>query len=320
MNILLSFLTDASFATVLRVMTPLLLAALGVMISTRAGMFNLGMEGMMLTGALTGVLVSAWSGSPWLGLAAAVALCAGLGAVMALCVNKLGTNLIITGIAINLAAASGTTLALFLATGDKGMSGALKSGVLPAVRLPIIESIPLVGPLLSGHHILTWVALLAVPLMSLLLMRTAFGLRLRAVGVDPQAAATTGINPQRIQLQALVISGVFAGLAGAYLSMGYVSWFAQNMTAGRGFIAIAIDVMGMSTPWGVLAASLVIALAETVAITMQSLGLPSELMQMIPYLVPVVVLTVWTARQKKRRKAKASKTHSESSLTHTGKP
>lgn len=319
MNILLSLLTEESFATVLRVMTPLLLAGLGVMVSTRAGVFNLGMEGMMLVGALTGVLVSAWSGSAWLGLFAAVVLCGALGAVMALCINKLGTNLIITGIALNLAAASGTTLALFLATGDKGMSGALKSGVLPSVTLPFIESIPVIGPLLSGHHILTWVALFAVPLMSLVLMRTAFGLRLRAVGVDPLAAATTGINPKRIQLQALVISGLFAGLAGAYLSMGYVSWFAQNMTAGRGFIAIAIDVMGMSTPWGVLTASLVIALAETVAITMQSLGLPSELMQMIPYLVPVVVLTVWTARQKKRRQAKLSTNTSESSLTQTGK-
>lgn len=288
----------ALFSTVLRVMTPLLLAALGVMISDRAGVFNIGMEGMMLVGALAGVLVSAWTGSAWLGLVAAVVLCGGLGALMALIVNGLGTHLILTGIALNLAASAGTTLALFFATGDKGMSGALKSGVLPNVRLPLIEQIPVLGTLLSGHHVLTYAALVAVPLVSIMMMKTPFGLRLRAVGVDPKAAATAGISVGRIQMLALVLSGVFGGLAGAYLSMGYVSWFAQDMTAGRGFIAIAIEVMGMGMAWGTLAAAVVIAVAETLAITMQSLGLPSELMQMIPYVVPIVVLTFWASRRK----------------------
>jgi general nucleoside transport system permease protein len=97
---------------------------------------------------------------------------------------------------------------------------------------------------------------------------------------------------------ALMLSGVFGGLAGAYLSMGYVSWFAQDMTAGRGFIAIAIEVMGAGTAWGTLAAAVVIAIAETLAITMQSLGLPNELMQMIPYVVPIVVLTFWASRRR----------------------
>ena len=98
-------------------------------------------------------------------------------------------------------------------------------------------------------------------------------------------------------MTALALSGICGGLAGAYLSMGYVSWFAQDMTAGRGFIAIAIEVMGMGTAWGTLAASVVIAIAETLAITMQSLGLPNELMQMIPYVVPIVVLTFWSSRK-----------------------
>ncbi|MBN9273107.1 MAG: ABC transporter permease, partial [Mesorhizobium sp.] len=231
----------ALFATVLRVMTPLLLAALGVLISDRAGVFNIGMEGMMLVGALTGVLVSAGTGSAWLGLGAAIVLCGAVGCLMAFVINGLGANLIITGIALNLAASSATTLGLFFATGDKGMSGSLKSGVLPSVRLPVIDGIPVLGPLLSGHHILTWFALFAVPLVSLLVMRTPFGLHMRAVGVDPKAAAAAGIPVARVQMLALMLSGVLGGLAGAYLSMGYVSWFAQDMTAGRGFIAIAIE-------------------------------------------------------------------------------
>jgi len=304
MTDLISIVTDpATFATVLRVMTPLLVAALGILISDRAGVFNLGMEGMMLTGALAGVLVSAWTGSAWLGLLAAIIAGGLIGALMAVAVNGLGANLIITGIAVNLAASSGTTLALFFATGDKGMSGALKSGVMPSLDLPFIEDIPGIGPLVSGHNVLTYAALLAVPLVSIMMARTPFGLRIRAVGVDPKAAATVGISVKLIQLQALILSGMLGGMAGAYLSMGYVSWFAQDMTAGRGFIAIAIEVMGMATAWGTLAATVVIAIAETSAITMQTFGLPNELMQMIPYVVPIIILTVWTARGRAKRAA-----------------
>lgn len=300
MTAMLDLLTDpALFATVLRVMTPLLLAALGILISDRAGVFNIGMEGMMLVGALGGVLASAWTGSAWLGLLAAVILCGAIGCLMALIINGFGANLIITGIALNLAASAATTLGLFFATGDKGMSGSLKSGVLPSIHLPLIDQVPVLGTLLSGHHVLTYLALLAVPAVSILVMRTPFGLHLRAVGVDPKAAAAAGIPVARVQMLALMLSGVFGGMAGAYLSMGYVSWFAQDMTAGRGFIAIAIEVMGMGTAWGTLAATIVIAVAETLAITMQSLGLPNELMQMIPYVVPILVLTFWASRRRR---------------------
>lgn len=297
-------LTDpALFATVLRVMTPLLLAALGVLISDRAGVLNIGMEGMMLSGALVGVLASAWSGIPFVGLLAAIACGALLGALMAGAINGLGTHFIITGIALNLAAASATTLGLYLATGDKGMSGALQSGVLPSLHFPLVRDIPILGPMLSGHHMLTYAAILSVPLVSIMLARTPFGLHIRAVGADAKAAATAGVSRNRTQLYALMLSGVFGGAAGAYLSMGYVSWFAQNMTAGRGFIAIAAEVMGMGTAWGTFAAAAVLGIAETTAITMQALGLPNELMQMIPYIVPVIVLTVYAARRQAKARA-----------------
>lgn len=298
-----SIIDPALFATVLRVMTPLLLAALGVLISDRAGVLNIGMEGMMLSGALIGVLASAWTGTPMIGLVAALACGAALGALMAGAINGLGTHFIITGIALNLAAASATTLGLFLATGDKGMSGALQSGVLPSIHIPLLKDIPVLGALLSGHHMLTYVAILCVPLVSIMLARTPFGLHIRAVGADPKAAAAAGISRNRTQLYALMISGMFGGAAGAYLSMGYVSWFASNMTAGRGFIAIAAEVMGMGTAWGTFAAAAVLALAETTAITMQALGLPNELMQMIPYIVPVIVLTVYAARRQAKARA-----------------
>lgn len=269
MTTVLAQILDPHFiGTILRVATPLLLAALGVMISDRAGVLNIGMEGMMLVAALIAVLASAATGSPAVGLLAALVVGALLGWLMSLSVNRLGTDLIMTGIALNIAAAAATTLGLYLATGDKGMSGALKSGALPSLAVPFIGNI----------HVLTFAALLAVPAVSLLMMRTRFGLHLRATGVDPKSARA----------------------AGAYLSLGYVTWFAQNMTAGRGFIAIAAEVMGQGTAWGTLVASLVLAAAESIAITLQSLGLPFELMQMIPYLVPVIVLTVHAARRQRR--------------------
>ncbi|RRY07936.1 ABC transporter permease [Brucella anthropi] len=293
MSMVLAQILDPSFiGTILRVATPLLLAALGVMISDRAGVLNIGMEGMMLSAALIAVLASAATGSPAVGLLAALITGAALGWLMSLSVNRLGTDLIMTGIALNIAAAAATTLGLFLATGDKGMSGALKSGALPSLPVPFIGNI----------HILTFAALLAVPAVSLLMMRTRFGLHLRATGVDPKSARAAGIHTGRVQMMALVLSGLFGGAAGAYLSLGYVTWFAQNMTAGRGFIAIAAEVMGQGTAWGTLVASLVLAAAESIAITLQSLGLPFELMQMIPYLVPVVVLTIHAARRQRRAK------------------
>ena len=183
------------------------------------------------------------------------------------------------------------------------MSGALKSGVLPNIDIPLLGGVPILGPLLSGHHMLTYLAILAVPAVAIMLARTPFGLHIRAVGSDPKAAAAAGISRNRVQLYALALSGVLGGAAGAYLSMGYVSWFAQNMTAGRGFIALAAEVMGMGTAWGTFAAAAVLGIAETVAITMQTKGLPNELMQMIPYIVPAVMLTVYAAR----RQAKARK-------------
>jgi simple sugar transport system permease protein len=277
MSTVLAQILDPSFiGTILRVSTPLLLAALGVMISDRAGVLNIGMEGMMLVAALIAVLASAATGSPAIGLLAALIAGALLGWIMS--------------VSLNIAAAAATTLGLYLATGDKGMSGALKSGALPSLPVPFIGNI----------HVLTFAALLAVPAVSLLMMRTRFGLHLRATGVDPKSARAAGIHVGRVQMQALVLSGIFGGAAGAYLSLGYVTWFAQNMTAGRGFIAIAAEVMGQGTAWGTLAASLVLAAAESLAITLQSLGLPFELMQMIPYLVPVVVLTIHAARKQRR--------------------
>jgi len=289
---------------ILRVTTPILLAALGVLISERAGVLNIGVEGMMLSGAFAGVVVSAATGSASLGFLAALVVGGALGAVLSFAVHVLKSDLILSGIALNMAAAAGTTLLLFMLTGDKGMSGSLSSQVLPSLTIPGIAGIPVLGPLLSGHHILTYAAFLAVPGVGLFLMRTPMGLRLRAVGENPESAEIAGINVRRVQVGALVASGVFAGAAGAFLSMGYVSWFSQNMSAGRGFIALAAEVMGHGSASGTMFASLLLGIAEAASIALQGAGLPSELMQTVPYLVPVIALVVH-ARRRQRLLARA---------------
>ena len=277
---------------ILRVSTPLILAGLGVHVSSRAGVLNIGIEGMMLAGALAGVVVSALTQNAWLGLVAALMSGAALAALLSGAIHLLRADLILSGIALNMASLAGTTLALFAITGDKGISGSLPSLVLPSITIPLIDGIPFVGPILSGHHVLTYAALVAVPLVALLVTRTPLGLAMRAVGENPEAAAATGIPVLRVQVTALLISGLFAGAAGAFLSMGYVSWFSQNMTAGRGFIALAADVMGFGYAWGTLAAALLLGATEAVTLSLQGFGVPSELLQAIPYLVPVLAMVI----------------------------
>ena len=288
---------------ILRVTTPILLAALGVLISERAGVLNIGAEASMLAGAFAGVVLSAWTGSAWAGLLGAIVAGACFGGLLSLAYHVLKTDLILSGIALNMAASAGTTLCLFLLTGDKGISSSLQSGVLPNISLPFIEDIPVLGPILSGHNILTYAAVLAVPLVAILLERTAFGIHLRATGENPEAAAVAGIRVVPMQATALLISGAFAGVAGAFLSMGYVSWFAQNMSAGRGFIALAAQVMGQGSAFGTFAAALLLGFADELSIILQGVGFPHELVQTLPYIVPCLALAFHALRYRRRRQA-----------------
>ncbi len=283
------------FATTLRVSTPILLAALGALISDRAGVINIGVEGIMLGGAFAGVVGSAYSGNAWIGLAVAILVGMAIGGLLGVAVHVLRADLILSGVAINLAAASGTVLLLYALTGDKGMSGSLPSKVLPELPLPFL------GTVFAHQHVLTWGALLGVPLVAALLLRTPFGLHLRAVGENPEAAAIAGVRVARVQFAALLLSGGFAAAGGAFLSMGDVSWFAGGMSAGRGYIAIAAEVMGRGGAFGTGLASLVLGAADALAIDLQGIGLPSELMQTVPYVVPVVALVLHAARGRRGR-------------------
>lgn len=304
MEDVLGLLGGAGFiAAVLRVTTPILFAALGALVSDRAGVINIGVEGTMLAGAFAGVVASAFTGSAWLGLFAAIMVGGMLGALLAFAVHVLKADLILSGVALNLACASATVLLLFAMTGDKGMSGGLPSKVLPTVDLPFLDAVPVLGAAIGHLHVLTWASLIAAPLVGVVLMRTPFGLRLRAVGENPEAAAVAGVRVQRVQFLALVLSGALSAIGGAFLSMGYVSWFTGGMSAGRGYIAIAAEVMGAGGAIGTLVSSLVLGTAAAVAINLQGIGAPSELMQTVQYVVPVAALVLHSIRPRTRRLA-----------------
>ncbi len=298
---MLSIIFNAEFGySVLRVTTPILFATLAALISDKAGVMNIALEGIMLISALSGVVFSALTGSSGLGLLGAVVAGGLVGLFLAYCALELKTDIILSGIAINLMASGGTVFALFLIAGDKGISSSLASKVLPKLNIPGIASIPVLGTMLSGHNVLTYVALLSVIAVFIFLYRTPLGLRIRAVGENPGAAASVGIGVTRIQYLALTLSGVMAGFGGAYMSMGYVSWFSKNMTAGRGFIALAAEAMGGATPIGSLLTSLLFGFFDALSNTLQLMKVPSEFVNMIPYAATVIGLVIYTVRRTRR--------------------
>lgn len=303
----LSDLLSAEFGySVLRVTTPILFAALAGVISDRAGIINIGLEGLMLISALTGVVVSAYSGSAFVGLVAAVGLSTVAALFMAWFHLSLKTHIILAGIALNLMASGGTVFVLFSITGDRGISSSLMSKTIPRIDIPLLESIPVLGRIFSGHNLLTYLSFVAVIALWFLLFRTATGLRIRVVGENPEAAVSLGVSVKRVKYLAIALSGALAGMGGAYLSMGYVSWFSRDMAAGRGFIGLAAAALGAQSPLGAMLASILFGFTDALSNYMAMLRIPSEFVQMIPYISTVVILTLY-ARQQTIKVLKADK-------------
>lgn len=305
-NILRIICSTEFFYSIFRVTTPILLAALGAMITSRAGVVNIGLEGIMLFSALAGVVTSAWTQSAAVGLLAAILVGVLISALMAYVMLVLRSDITLTGFAVNALGSGCTVFLLYVICNDKGISSSLASKVLPKVNLPLIQDIPFVGKVLSGHNIMTYVAFLLIIVIYWLVNKTPLGLRIRAVGENPHAAESVGIKVTRIQLIAMLISGVLAGMAGAYMSMGYVSWFAWDMMAGRGFIALAAQQLGQGTVVGSMLASLAFGAADSLANNLQALRLPSEFVQSIPYAVTIVGLVIYSASKKRREQRLAA--------------
>ena len=296
MDSLLSAIISADFiSSVLRLSTPILFSGLAALITDKAGVINIGLEGIMLSAALAGVVGSAFGGNAFVGLLLALVVGVAIGLLMAYFAIGLKTDIVLTGIALNLMASGGTVFLLYVITKDKGMSTSLKSFIMPVIQLPFIKSIPVLGDILSGHNLLTYLAFLFTVLVWILLYRTPLGLRIRVVGENISAAESVGIPVKKVQFTALVISGMLASMGGAYMSMGYMDKFARDMTAGRGFIALAAEALGRATPLGTLIASLFFGMVDALSSNLQILNVPVQFVQMLPYVCTIVGLVIYSA-------------------------
>ena len=302
MDSLFSAIFSADFiSSVLRLSTPILFAGLASLITDKAGVINIGLEGIMLSAALAGVVGSAFGGNAFVGLLLALVVGVAIGLLMAYFAIGLKTDIVLTGIALNLMASGGTVFLLYVITKDKGMSTSLKSFTMPVIQLPLIKSIPVLGDILSGHNLLTYLAFLFTILVWILLYRTPLGLRIRVVGENISAAESVGIPVKKVQFTALAISGVLASMGGAYMSMGYMDKFARDMTAGRGFIALAAEALGRATPLGTLIASLFFGMVDALSSNLQILNVPVQFVQMLPYVCTIVGLVIYSAIKGKNK-------------------
>ena len=307
MNLIeLIFSTDFLYMWI-RVATPILLASLGAVICTKAGVENMGLEGIKLISALAGVLGSAFGGSLWIGLLTGLLASVAVSAVFAYFHLVLKANNVLCGTAVNTMASGLTVFVLQLATGEKGNSSSLKSFSFPKVDIPFIKDIPVLGGILSVHNALTYLALAMVVVIWFFLYKTPTGLRMRAVGENPNAASSVGQNVIKIQFLAIVLCGLMTGLGGMYLSMGYLTMFVRDMTAGRGFIALAACSMGQATPVGALISSMIFAFFDGLSNILQVLKIPSEFIQMLPYLATIAGLTVYSIQKSAAASRKTKK-------------
>ena len=297
----LIFTTDF-FYSILRVTTPLLFASMGAVLSDVAGVPNIALEGMMLIAAFAGMFFSYLFDSAAMGLLFALLFAVLSAGVLAFFTLYYKTNIILGGIAINSLASGGTIFVLYRAAHDKGTSVSLPSKVLPSVNIPLIQDIPVIGPAISGHNVLTYLAIVAVIFTFFLLKRTSLGWHLRAVGEKKEAADSVGISVEKTQAIALILSGLMCGFGGAFMSMGYVSWFSRDMVSGRGWIALAAEAMGLQHPLGTAATSLLFGVADALSNAVATLGWPSDLVRTIPYCATLAGLAIFSIRTYRKMK------------------
>jgi ABC-type uncharacterized transport system permease subunit len=279
-----------TIASTLRAATPLTFAALGGVFSERSGVVNIGLEGLMLLGAFFGMYGSYISNNPWFGLILGVAVSSLTAAVHAFVSIELNANQVVSGVAINTLAASGTALLLQKLFNTTGQSASVTR--IADWQIPLLSRIPFFGEALGNLNPLVYLALLMVAVSGFILFKTAIGLRIRSVGENPEAAATVGISVRKVRYFAVITSGFFAGLGGVYLSLGSMDLFKENMTAGKGFIALAAVISGKWNPAGAFLACLLFGFAEALEGQFQLFGLdvPKQFLHMLPYVLTILLI------------------------------
>ncbi len=273
----------------LRVSVPILIAAIGLLYMEKSGIVNIGVEGTMLIGALTGSIGAYVFQNPWLGAVLAAAVCGIVGIIFAFVVVTVKANQIVAGLAINIIALGGTTTVNRVFFGLNTSKTNIPS--FSRVPIPGLSEIPLIGPVFN-QMTLAYLILIAVPVTYFIMKNTTVGLRIRSAGEHPEAADTAGINVFRVRYGTIILGSMLIGIAGAYLSEGLLSFFSEDMVAGRGFIALAAVIFGKWDPFGILAATLIFGFGDALQIRLQAMGssIPYQFLLMFPYIITIGAL------------------------------
>jgi len=277
----------------IRLATPYLYAALGETLGQRSGVLNLGVEGQMLMGAFMAFYVTMQTGNLWLGILAAIVV----GAVMGLAMAYVSINLQavqgISGIGFYLFGLGMSTLLFQMLLGTvETVSG------FPPVHIPVLSDIPIIGEIFFQQNILVYIAFALVPVAHFILMKTTLGLKIRAVGESPAAADSLGVSVSRVRYITVILGGILSAIAGASMSIGTLNVFQQNMTSGLGFIAVALVYFGGWRPFGVMWGALLFSMVNALQLRLQveGVGIPSDLMVMMPYILTIIALVLTTQR------------------------
>jgi simple sugar transport system permease protein len=285
------------YATI-RAATPILFAALAAVITQQGNITNIGTEGIMLTSAFTAVVVSVFTGSWVLSLVVSMAMGVVMAMIMAVAHIKYEADITAIGIAINILALAITKFGIKQFLGTSGSFTSPDIVPIPRVHFVFLEGSPILDDIFNNWSIMEIAGIVIVLLMTFVLYRTVWGLRLRSVGRFPMAAETAGINVNKMKYQVMIISGVLGGLAGAHLSTGYSQMFIENMTNGRGFMGVAAMFFGGANPMFAWIGSLLFGFVDSVGGRLQAYGLPSQFVLMLPYLITIAVLAVSLWRKK----------------------
>lgn len=294
-----TLLGTVTLAATLRLATPLIFAAVGGCFGNRAGVFNIALESFMLTSAFFATYGTWLTANPYVGVLFGIlagVLCA---ALFGLFVFHLESDGMVVSIAMNLGAWGLTTLMMVALFGVRGSFMDERLVSLPALHFSVLEPLGKVNGVLNDQNVLVYLAFAAVAVMWVVMYQTPFGLRLRGVGINARAAQTSGVNILGYKWVSTIITGVFCGIAGAVLPIGGTSVFAENMTAGRGFLAVAAILVGQGNPLLAAASCLLFAYASALSVGIQNLGIPSQLVETLPYVATILVLLIYGARNLK---------------------
>lgn len=293
LNSLFSTLFTMRFLlTIIRLATPIVFAALGTFIAASTGIGNIAIESIMTFAALAGVLGSYLSGSAWVGVVVGFVVGMLTAMIIAFFSMKLGADAFLIMIALNTFADAVAIFILYQLTGDKGTTASLATPILDVVNIPIIKDIPILGDILSGQYVLTYICWILVILMFIMIYKTPLGMRMRACGLNADAAKTAGINVERLQVLSLALSGFFAALGGVYLSLNYLKIFSKGMVSGQGWMGVAANGIANGNYLSLILSAVIFALFRAVSIVFSSnSAFPTDLVGAIPYFSVFVILT-----------------------------